>query len=241
MKVSIQCWSVRTRNSLPPSSSRSFGTQSHWSFTTGQCVYSEQFHRVLFYHIGCAVSLHSITNSGLIAGGQHSSRDRQTVFFTAVNPTQKDRGKPDMKVNFLWALELSSIIERDDPSWTLSHQATQNGMLIKFGLLKSGNLMNWLKIEQGDLLYSHSTRIDFLLMTIRCVLTPSQKSEMSLKSRSFLNRLNDQVRRRQKRSSMNVTKDSDKHSLIWEFYVFYITSICIHEEELLWQFAFHQK
>ena len=95
-----------------------------------------------FYHIGCAVNLHSITNSGLIAGRQHSSRDRQTVFFTAVNPTQKDRGKPDMKVNFLWALELSSIIERDDPSWTLSHQATQNGMLIKFGLLKSGNLMN---------------------------------------------------------------------------------------------------
>ena len=26
------------------------------------------------YHIGCAVNLHSITNSGLIAGGQNSSR-----------------------------------------------------------------------------------------------------------------------------------------------------------------------
>ena len=38
------------------------------------------------YHIGCAISLHSITNSGLIAGGQNSSRERQTVFFTAVNP-----------------------------------------------------------------------------------------------------------------------------------------------------------
>ena len=34
------------------------------------------------YHIGCAINLHSITNSGLIAGGQHSSRERQTVFFT---------------------------------------------------------------------------------------------------------------------------------------------------------------
>ena len=29
------------------------------------------------YHNGCAVNLHSITNSGLIAGGQNSSRDRQ--------------------------------------------------------------------------------------------------------------------------------------------------------------------
>ena len=38
------------------------------------------------YHIGCAINLHSITNSELIAGGQKSSKDRQTVFFTAVNP-----------------------------------------------------------------------------------------------------------------------------------------------------------
>ena len=30
------------------------------------------------YHIGCAVNLHTITNSGLIPGGQNSSRDRQT-------------------------------------------------------------------------------------------------------------------------------------------------------------------
>ena len=33
------------------------------------------------YHVGCAISLLSITISGLIAGGQNSSRDRQTVFF----------------------------------------------------------------------------------------------------------------------------------------------------------------
>ena len=46
------------------------------------------------YHIGCAVNLHSITNSGLIAGGQNSSRDRQTVFFTAVNPMHKNHKDP---------------------------------------------------------------------------------------------------------------------------------------------------
>ena len=39
-------------------------------------------------HVGCAISLHSITNSGLIAGGQNSSRERQTVFFTVVNPME---------------------------------------------------------------------------------------------------------------------------------------------------------
>ena len=46
------------------------------------------------YHIGCAISLHSIINSGLIAGGQNSSRERQTVFFTAVNPMDKDHKDP---------------------------------------------------------------------------------------------------------------------------------------------------
>ena len=46
------------------------------------------------YHIGCAVSLHSITNSGLTAGGQNSSRERQTVFFTAVNPMNKNHKDP---------------------------------------------------------------------------------------------------------------------------------------------------
>ena len=56
-----------------------------------------QFRTIFFeytYHIGCAVSLHSITNSGLIAGGQNSSRERQTVFFTAVNPMDKEHRDP---------------------------------------------------------------------------------------------------------------------------------------------------
>ena len=41
------------------------------------------------------------------------------------------------------------------------------------------------------------------------------ESEMSLVSRSFLHRVNDQVRKRQKQSSKDATKDSDKHSAIW--------------------------
>ena len=46
------------------------------------------------YHFGCAISLHSITNSGLITGGQNSSRERQTVFFPAVNPMDKEHKDP---------------------------------------------------------------------------------------------------------------------------------------------------
>ena len=38
-------------------------------------------------------------------------------------------------------------------------------------------------------------------------------SDLSLGSRSFLNRVNDQVLKRQKRSSMNVTENDEKHSV----------------------------
>ena len=60
-------------------------------------------------------------------------------------PHQKARWKPDMKVNFLWARGLSSIKEQGDLLRTLTHQATQNGTLIKLGLLKCGNLTKWWK------------------------------------------------------------------------------------------------
>ena len=46
------------------------------------------------YHIGCAINLHSITNSGLIPGGQHLSK-RQTVFFTSVDLMNKEYRDPD--------------------------------------------------------------------------------------------------------------------------------------------------
>ena len=45
------------------------------------------------------------------------------------------------------------------------------------------------------------------------------ESELSLGSRSFLNRVNDQVRKKQKRSSMNVTEDSEKYSVIWGMFM----------------------
>ena len=39
------------------------------------------------------------------------------------------------------------------------------------------------------------------------------ESELSLESRSFLQRVNDQVRKRQNQSSKDATKDSDKYSV----------------------------
>ena len=36
-------------------------------------------------HVGCSFNMHSVIASRLVAGGKNSGRDRQTVFFTAVD------------------------------------------------------------------------------------------------------------------------------------------------------------
>ena len=45
------------------------------------------------------------------------------------------------------------------------------------------------------------------------------ESEMSLKSRSFLHRVNDRVRKMLDQSSKDATQDSDKHSVIWGMFM----------------------
>ena len=50
------------------------------------------------YHIGCSINLHSITNSGLIPGGQNLSK-RQTVFLTSVDPMNKEHRRDPNKID----------------------------------------------------------------------------------------------------------------------------------------------
>ena len=53
------------------------------------------FFEYIFSFWMCRVSVHSITISGLIAGGQYLSK-RQTVFFTSVDPMNKEHKDPDV-------------------------------------------------------------------------------------------------------------------------------------------------
>ena len=46
------------------------------------------------YHVGCAINLHSIINSGLIPGGQNLN-NRQTVFSLPVDPMDKEHKDPE--------------------------------------------------------------------------------------------------------------------------------------------------
>ena len=83
------------------------------------------------FHIGCAVSLHSITNSGLIAGGQKSSRERQTVFFAAVNPMNKDHRDPkelDLTKPCLASYKQKWKVHQDTVYWVDIQFAQQKGL-----------------------------------------------------------------------------------------------------------------
>ena len=81
------------------------------------------------YHVGCAINLHSIINSGLIPGGQNLS-NRQTVFFLPVDPMDKNHKDPDTI-----DLEAPRLAQYMHKTWK-KHQNTVCWVDINFALKK---------------------------------------------------------------------------------------------------------
>ena len=82
------------------------------------------------YHLGCAINLHSIMNSGLIAGGQNLSK-RQTVFFTSVDLMNKEHKDPK-NINLeaprlAWYKQKKWNIHQDTVYWVDIKLAQQKG------------------------------------------------------------------------------------------------------------------
>ena len=68
------------------------------------------------------------------------------------------------------------------------------------------------------------------------------ESELSLGSRSFSHRVNDQVRKRQKQSSQDATEDSEEHSVIWGMFMSSTLQASVFmEKNYSDNFTFHQK
>ena len=83
------------------------------------------------YHVGCAIRLHSITNSGLKSGGQNSSRDRQTIFFTAANPMHKNHPDPtelDLTKPRLASYKQKWKVHQDTVYWVDIQLAQRKGL-----------------------------------------------------------------------------------------------------------------
>ena len=133
------------------------------------------------------------------------------------------RCKPDMKGNYLWARGMSTIKEQ-------TGRPVLGRLLIKLlrvecwqelVFFKSGNLMNWWKVRIGRLVNEQPPGL-FTQHTDRFIVDDDDmdsdtvaESDTSLKSRSFLNRVNDRVRKMQNQSSKDATQDSNKHSWTW--------------------------
>ena len=79
------------------------------------------------YHVGCAINLHSIINSGLIPGGQNLG-NKQTVFFLLVDPTDKEH--KDLETIDLGAPRLAQYLHK---TWK-KHQKTVYRVDIKLAL-----------------------------------------------------------------------------------------------------------
>ena len=111
-------------------------------------------------------------------------------------------------------MPLRSTIQRRDLLYAHTHQATQNGILIELGLLewKSDELMDD-RTVRPVVCSQHTNR--FMIESDETNFYTEAESELSLGSRPFLHRVNDQVQKRQKQSSKDATKDSDKHSVMW--------------------------
>ena len=150
-----------------------------------------RFHYI--YHIGCAFNLHSITNNGLIPGGQDLSR-RQTVFFLPTDPRDENHKDPehiDVSVPRL-ARYVHSAWKRhqDAVFWVdidlairegLTFYQTRSNAIILQGTLPAYCIVRAERLRNGEKLYE------------RQYLSPRPPSKISLRHDHNWTKGNDQL------------------------------------------------
>ena len=117
------------------------------------------------YHVGCAINLHSIINSGLLPGGQILSK-RQTVFFLLVNPMDKEHKDPE-KID----LEAPRLARYMHTAWKkhqntvywvdiklaqkkgLKFYQTRSNAIILYDTLQSYCIPKVVRMETGEVIY----------------------------------------------------------------------------------------
>ena len=117
------------------------------------------------YHIGCAFNLHSIINSGLIPGGQNSSK-RPTVFFLPIDlrdNSHKDPEKIDLSVprraqylhnawkrrqDAVYWVDINLAIRKG-----LTFYQTRSNAIILQGILPAYCIPKVVRLKTGEVLY----------------------------------------------------------------------------------------
>ena len=115
------------------------------------------------YGIGCGINLHPTTNSGLILGGQNLGKERKTVFFTAVNPMDKEHKDPynlDLtQPRLAWYKQKTWKRHQDTVYWVdiqlaqrkgLTFYQTRSNAIILCGTLPACCIPKVVVMESGD-------------------------------------------------------------------------------------------
>ena len=129
---------------------------------------------------------------------------------------QKARWKPNLKFKYLWARGMSSNQERGDLWWALVHQTTQNGILTKKWSSQEWKSGENVGSRNGETCEWTTSRCLFTQDTDKFVIddddmdsNTATESDLSLKSRSILHRVNDRVREIMDQSSKDAMQGSN--------------------------------
>ena len=112
-------------------------------------------------HVGCAINLHSITNSGILPGRQNLGKKRQTVFLTAVNPVNKEHEDP-YKIDaprLAWYKQKTWKKHQDTVYWVdiqrkgLKSYQTRSNAIILYDTLPAYCIPKVVVMESGEIIY----------------------------------------------------------------------------------------
>ena len=118
------------------------------------------------YHIGCGINSHSITSSGLIPGGQNLGKEKRPVFFTAVNPMNKEHKDPYeiglTAPRLAWYKQKTWKRHQDTVYWVqiqlaqrkgLKFYQTRSNAIIFYDTIPAYCIPNVVVMESGEIIY----------------------------------------------------------------------------------------
>ena len=117
------------------------------------------------HHVGCAINLHSIINSGLIPGGQNLSK-RQTVCFLPVDPVDKEHKDPETidlgaprlarYMHKAWKKHQNTVYWVDikfAQKKGLKFYQTRSNAIILYNILPACCITRVVRMETGEIIY----------------------------------------------------------------------------------------
>ena len=159
---------------------------------------------------------------------------------------QKAKGREATEIKILGVRKLRERIDRGNPLWAatqkprltiIMNSSTESSFSARYSKWddnQAWSSQEWGKTRGSQPSFFHEkTQHDGTAQSIVNEVIPQRGArpqqfiigndetelELSVESRSFFNKVNDQVRKRRKRSSMNVTEDGEKHSMVWGMFM----------------------